>query len=198
MCILKVNVLFSLFSDNGDYETVWHQHCQDQTLLSTYAECMQKLAQEHWTKRSQNRIDWCRLVINEYFLDGGLKKVLQKELKKQTFEENRKQSSSMTADYTENGFTAGGTKTEIAQASPGCRLDNCSPCDIDSYKGNLDNTSITHMCFQETLYSSAKNSSGPETQTCCSVSHEKDDKDCNYGLMLERSNPSSPDIYTEV
>ena len=79
------------FTDNGDFEAVWHQHCQDQSVLSVYAESMKTLAQHHWTKHSKTRIDWCRETINEYFLEGGLKKALEKEEKRQRHEIRRKQ-----------------------------------------------------------------------------------------------------------
>lgn len=79
------------FTDNGDFEAVWHQHCQDQSVLSVYAESMKTLAQRHWTKHSKTRIDWCRETISEFFREGGLKKALEKEEKRQRHEMRRKQ-----------------------------------------------------------------------------------------------------------
>ncbi|KAL8575514.1 hypothetical protein ACOMHN_013065 [Nucella lapillus] len=66
----------------GDFDAVWSQHCQDQAVLTTYAQSMKSLAEDHWTKKSKTRIDWCRDTINEYFHGGGLKKVLEKERKR--------------------------------------------------------------------------------------------------------------------
>ena len=79
------------FADNGDFEAVWHQHCQDQSVLSVYAQSMKTLAQRHWTKNSKTRIDWCQETINEYFHGGGLRKVLEKEEKRQNREIRMKQ-----------------------------------------------------------------------------------------------------------
>ncbi|MEQ2214514.1 25S rRNA (adenine2142-N1)-methyltransferase [Xenoophorus captivus] len=44
---------------------------------------MKNLADNHWTKKceGEGRIEWCRSVCQEYFLDGGMKRILEKDEK---------------------------------------------------------------------------------------------------------------------
>ncbi|XP_052264895.1 S-adenosylmethionine sensor upstream of mTORC1-like [Dreissena polymorpha] len=70
---------FKSSSGEGDLERIWIEHCGNKTVLSQYADAMHTLATEHWTKNQETRIDWCREVTHEYFMKGGLQKVLDKE-----------------------------------------------------------------------------------------------------------------------
>lgn len=128
---MYIIVLFC--AGNGDYESVWRQHCQDRSLLSEYAECMQKLAVNHWTKKSQTRIDWCRDIINEYFTGGGLKKALEKEAKRRRHrnvghQDGQSQGSNSVSRDT--GCTQG-----QAQSVPDSEAD-CRASEIDSLPSN--------------------------------------------------------------
>lgn len=67
----------------GDFDKIWREHCEDEQTLSEYANAMKNLADNHWTKKceGEGRIEWCRSVCQEYFLDGGLKKMIEKDEK---------------------------------------------------------------------------------------------------------------------
>ncbi|XP_026880355.2 S-adenosylmethionine sensor upstream of mTORC1 isoform X1 [Electrophorus electricus] len=67
----------------GDFEKIWREHCEDEQTLSEYAVAMKSLADNHWAKKGdgEGRIEWCRSVCQEYFLDGGVRKVLEKDEK---------------------------------------------------------------------------------------------------------------------
>uniref|UniRef100_H3CSR8 S-adenosylmethionine sensor upstream of mTORC1 n=1 Tax=Tetraodon nigroviridis TaxID=99883 RepID=H3CSR8_TETNG len=67
----------------GDFDKIWREHCEDEQTLSEYALAMKNLADNHWTKKyeGEGRIEWCRSVCQEYFLDGGMKRMLEKDEK---------------------------------------------------------------------------------------------------------------------
>ncbi|KAJ8411277.1 hypothetical protein AAFF_G00172830, partial [Aldrovandia affinis] len=71
------------YREVGDFEKIWREHCEDEETLSEYALAMKNLADNHWAKscEGEGRIEWCRSVCQEYFLDGGMKKVLEKDEK---------------------------------------------------------------------------------------------------------------------
>uniref|UniRef100_A0A3B3BGK4 S-adenosylmethionine sensor upstream of mTORC1 n=1 Tax=Oryzias melastigma TaxID=30732 RepID=A0A3B3BGK4_ORYME len=71
------------YKEVGDFEKIWREHCEDEQMLSEYALAMKNLADNHWTKNceGENRIEWCRSVCQEYFLQGGMKRVLEKDEK---------------------------------------------------------------------------------------------------------------------
>uniref|UniRef100_A0A3P9MMG1 S-adenosylmethionine sensor upstream of mTORC1 n=1 Tax=Oryzias latipes TaxID=8090 RepID=A0A3P9MMG1_ORYLA len=71
------------YKEVGDFEKIWREHCEDEQMLSEYALAMKNLADNHWTKNceGENRIEWCRSVCQEYFLQGGVKRVLEKDEK---------------------------------------------------------------------------------------------------------------------
>ncbi|XP_036424173.1 S-adenosylmethionine sensor upstream of mTORC1 isoform X2 [Colossoma macropomum] len=70
----------------GDFEKIWREHCEDEQTLSEYAFAMKSLADNHWAKKceGEGRIEWCRSVCQEYFMDGGMRKVLEKDEKAAT------------------------------------------------------------------------------------------------------------------
>ena len=76
-----------------DYELVWREHCEEGSLLQEYANAMHHLAVEIWTKHPETRIDWCRKICREYFLEGGLKKVLEKERRGKLFAQKQHEAS---------------------------------------------------------------------------------------------------------
>ena len=76
-----------------NYQQVWHNHVNDVGLLTGYADAMHRLATDVWSKRPDTRIDWCRLVCQEYFKDGGLRKIRDKSQRKRKFEEGKGVSS---------------------------------------------------------------------------------------------------------
>ena len=53
----------------GDFEQTWQEHCHNETLLSEYADAMHHLATDHWSKKPETRIDWCRHVCHQYFFE---------------------------------------------------------------------------------------------------------------------------------
>ncbi|KAK0148153.1 S-adenosylmethionine sensor upstream of mTORC1 [Merluccius polli] len=67
----------------GDFEKIWREHCEDEQTLSEYALAMKNLADHHWANKceGEGRIEWCRSVCQEYFLDGGMKRMLEKDEK---------------------------------------------------------------------------------------------------------------------
>ncbi|XP_030222868.1 S-adenosylmethionine sensor upstream of mTORC1 isoform X3 [Gadus morhua] len=67
----------------GDFEKIWREHCEDERTLSEYALAMKNLADHHWANKceGEGRIEWCRRVCQEYFLDGGMKRMLEKDEK---------------------------------------------------------------------------------------------------------------------
>ncbi|XP_075998466.1 S-adenosylmethionine sensor upstream of mTORC1 isoform X3 [Genypterus blacodes] len=67
----------------GDFDKIWREHCEDEQTLSEYALAMKNLADSHWAKNceGEGRIEWCRSVCQEYFLDGGMKRMLEKDEK---------------------------------------------------------------------------------------------------------------------
>lgn len=69
------------YREVGDFEQIWREHCEDERTLSEYAVAMKNLADDHWTKNceGEGRIEWCRSVCREYFLDGGMKRKLEKD-----------------------------------------------------------------------------------------------------------------------
>lgn len=74
---------------DGDYVSVWKEHCQNHELLSQYAEAMRILATDIWTQRPDTRIDWCYDVCVEYFQRGGLLKLREKEQRRLSYERSR-------------------------------------------------------------------------------------------------------------
>ncbi|KAM9753905.1 S-adenosylmethionine sensor upstream of mTORC1 isoform 3-T3 [Menidia menidia] len=71
------------YREVGDFDKIWREHCEDERTLSEYALAMKNLADNHWTKKcdGEGRIEWCRSVSQEYFLDGGMKRMLEKDEK---------------------------------------------------------------------------------------------------------------------
>ncbi|XP_061898733.1 S-adenosylmethionine sensor upstream of mTORC1 [Entelurus aequoreus] len=75
------------YREVGDFDKIWREHCKDEQTLSEYALAMKNLADNHWAVNceGQGRIDWCRSVCQEYFLDGGMKRMLEKDEKSASF-----------------------------------------------------------------------------------------------------------------
>ncbi|XP_041965627.1 S-adenosylmethionine sensor upstream of mTORC1 [Alosa sapidissima] len=71
----------------GDFEKIWREHCEDERTLSEYAVAMKNLADNYWTKNCEGevRIEWCRSICQDYFLDGGMKRMLEKDEKSAKF-----------------------------------------------------------------------------------------------------------------
>ncbi|XP_057693649.1 S-adenosylmethionine sensor upstream of mTORC1 [Corythoichthys intestinalis] len=75
------------YREVGDFDKIWREHCEDEQTLSEYAVAMKNLADNHWAVscEKEGRIDWCRSVCQEYFRDGGMKRMLEKDEKSATF-----------------------------------------------------------------------------------------------------------------
>ncbi|XP_041110450.1 S-adenosylmethionine sensor upstream of mTORC1-like isoform X2 [Polyodon spathula] len=71
------------YREVGDFDKIWREHCEDEETLSEYAVAMKNLADNHWAKtcEGEGRIEWCRSICQEYFLDGGMKRMLEKDEK---------------------------------------------------------------------------------------------------------------------
>ncbi|XP_067683648.1 S-adenosylmethionine sensor upstream of mTORC1-like isoform X1 [Haliotis asinina] len=69
-------------ANNGDYAKIWDDHCQNKEVLAQYADAMHHLALDHWSKKPESRIDWCRDTALEFFHHGGLKQALEKDVRK--------------------------------------------------------------------------------------------------------------------
>lgn len=69
------------YREVGDFDKIWREHCKDEETLSEYAVAMKNLADNHWAKtcEGEGRIEWCRSVCQEYFLNGGKRKALEKD-----------------------------------------------------------------------------------------------------------------------
>ncbi|KAF7707597.1 S-adenosylmethionine sensor upstream of mTORC1 [Silurus meridionalis] len=67
----------------GDFDKIWREHCEDEQTLNEYAFAMKSLADNHWSKKrdGEGRIEWCRSVCQEYFMDGGMKMMFEKDMK---------------------------------------------------------------------------------------------------------------------
>ncbi|XP_077983939.1 S-adenosylmethionine sensor upstream of mTORC1-like [Glandiceps talaboti] len=93
----------------GNFDKVWHEHCEDEGTLEEYACAMQHLAVQHWAKQPEDRIEWCRQICSEFFMQGGLKKALDKDERTRLFllkgaqQENCKKSSHSNGSVQLNG-----------------------------------------------------------------------------------------------
>jgi len=105
------------FHQTGDYESVWAEHCQDTAVLTEYADAMHKLAEEHWTHNPETRIDWCRTTCINYFHEGGLQKILEKEQRQHEHEERQSFGEQCTSTSENNGIVgqnAGGKEESVS------------------------------------------------------------------------------------
>ncbi|XP_028815150.1 S-adenosylmethionine sensor upstream of mTORC1 [Denticeps clupeoides] len=86
----------------GDFEKIWQEHCADEQTLNSYAIAMKTLADNHWTKNceSEGRIEWCRRVCQDYFLDGGMKKMLEKDVRSSSHALNKSPPNELTHKIT--------------------------------------------------------------------------------------------------
>ncbi|XP_041457773.1 S-adenosylmethionine sensor upstream of mTORC1-like [Lytechinus variegatus] len=92
---LQNGPFYSLYDTaGGDYEKIWNEHCEDEVSLGEYAYAMQHLAQEHWSaKHADDRIKWCHDACIEYFFQGGMKTVLDKDRRRREHHRQRKEES---------------------------------------------------------------------------------------------------------
>lgn len=81
---------------------------------------MQKLAQDHWTKNSTTRIDWCREAILEYFHGGGLQKTLEKDRKKQLHKVKKMQKELLCTPLTFSSAITSVNVTSQNEDANGC------------------------------------------------------------------------------
>lgn len=75
------------YREVGDFDKIWREHVEDEQTLCEYALAMKNLADNHWSVNceGEGRIEWCRSVCQEYFLDGGMKRMLEKDAKSATY-----------------------------------------------------------------------------------------------------------------
>nr|XP_033814749.1 S-adenosylmethionine sensor upstream of mTORC1 [Geotrypetes seraphini] len=76
------------YREVGDFDKIWREHCEDEETLCEYAVAMKNLADNHWKKtcEGEGRIEWCRSVCQEYFLNGGKRKALEKDERRAGFD----------------------------------------------------------------------------------------------------------------
>ena len=82
----------------GNVDDLWKEHCQDQQGLSAYASAMYHLATEHWSKKAETRIDWCANICLDYFLGGGIERILAKEQRRMKYEAAEMQTENIITD----------------------------------------------------------------------------------------------------
>lgn len=85
-CVFNIYIFVVLYLDSDGFNEVWEEHCQNTPKLVEYADAMHRLAIDHWGKLPETRIDWCRDTTLEYFLHGGLKKVLEKDKRREAIQ----------------------------------------------------------------------------------------------------------------
>ena len=68
---------------------VWAAHCRDESgLLSQYAAAMHHIATDIWPlNNSETRIDWCYKACMDYFFGGGLKRIRDKAVRRQSYQQ---------------------------------------------------------------------------------------------------------------
>ena len=66
-------------------DAVWSEHMQDEKSLQEYSASMHSLASLTWKKDKNNRIEWCKRIISNYYKEGGLKNLYEKNLKHNIF-----------------------------------------------------------------------------------------------------------------
>lgn len=66
----------------------WAAHCCDESgLLSQYASAMHRIATDIWPlNSSETRIDWCYKTCMDYFFGGGLKRIRDKAVRRQSYQ----------------------------------------------------------------------------------------------------------------
>ncbi|XP_053742302.1 S-adenosylmethionine sensor upstream of mTORC1 [Synchiropus splendidus] len=83
------------YREVGDFDKIWREHVEDEQMLCEYALAMKNLADNHWSLNceGEGRIEWCRSVCQEYFWDGGMKRMLEKDEKSATYSAGPAESS---------------------------------------------------------------------------------------------------------
>ncbi|KAM9807865.1 S-adenosylmethionine sensor upstream of mTORC1 [Neosynchiropus ocellatus] len=83
------------YREVGDFDKIWREHVEDEQMLCEYALAMKNLADNHWSVscEGEGRIEWCRSVCQEYFLDGGMKRMLDKDEKSAAYSAGPSESS---------------------------------------------------------------------------------------------------------
>uniref|UniRef100_H2YK68 S-adenosylmethionine sensor upstream of mTORC1 n=1 Tax=Ciona savignyi TaxID=51511 RepID=H2YK68_CIOSA len=79
------------FATNKDFTKVWENHCGDSKRLKVYSDAMFDLAINVWGTKwnGQDRTTWCRKTVVDYFNNGGLLRILEKEnRRKEYYEQN--------------------------------------------------------------------------------------------------------------
>ena len=98
-------VLRNKFKTGLSEDAIWSEHMQDEKILQEYSASMHSLASLTWKKDKNNRIEWCKGVIKNYYKEGGLKKSLRKELKTQYFQKLKEKGVIETKDLQEMANT---------------------------------------------------------------------------------------------
>ncbi|GLH03387.1 S-adenosylmethionine sensor upstream of mTORC1 [Gryllus bimaculatus] len=88
----------------------WKEHCQEEKILSQYAEAMRQLALEHWEhnadKKVYSRIQWIAEQSLKYFFNGGREIERNKEIKRNQYQENSGTEYKNFAECKDNISTA--------------------------------------------------------------------------------------------
>lgn len=73
------------YRQGDDESKLWEEHIQNGNELQSYAKAMHKLATEHWEGTHQtnvSRVLWIYNAIKQYFHEGELQRVTEKEMRK--------------------------------------------------------------------------------------------------------------------
>ena len=62
-------VLRNKFKTGLSEDAIWSEHMQDEKILQEYSASMHSLASLTWKKDENNRIEWCKGVIKNYYKD---------------------------------------------------------------------------------------------------------------------------------
>ncbi|KAM9470192.1 S-adenosylmethionine sensor upstream of mTORC1 [Clarias gariepinus] len=121
----------------GDFDKIWREHCEDEQTLNEYAVAMKSLADNHWAKKcdGEGRIEWCRSVCQEYFMDGGMKKMLEKDAKAVKHAATATGQAPLSTDFSQPSFNFRNDKLHLLDVgscfNPFLRFDEFLTVGID-------------------------------------------------------------------
>lgn len=85
------------FCPGGDVGKIWQDHKSNHENLQQYSDAMVSIA-EIWQDshpQNENRVEWCMAILREYFWADGLKKQVEKDLRKIYYDSLKGDNSSM-------------------------------------------------------------------------------------------------------
>lgn len=79
--------------DGKEFAKVWQTHVEDKVTLKQYSASMTNLSNEVWenSDTGKDRTLWCKKMCEDYFFEGGMKRHLDKDRRRNEFYELNKQ-----------------------------------------------------------------------------------------------------------